>query len=280
MRSGEAGRQWNGPARTHFSGSRPETAPGGNHHAPWGLTSRSRSDPPEPPQRAQAQPPPSARPPPSPASLFPRRHKTPNKTLKEGQLVPKISGCRRWGLTATSTLCFCPRNWMAKRTTGYSATSPCTHLTRTMQLISNASGWTRLWWIEVWLQPESTKAQYVPPLILTGIWYPPAWLGAACGTSGTRTKVPTSITGHRSIKWPGSPQRQQAGPGFPATPVAGRRTRNWRGETGETGPAAGLGPADPASRPWALAAVDSGAGPPSIGAGLGEPRRHGTWGGK
>ncbi len=133
-----------------------------------------------------------------------------------------------------------------------------------MQLISNASGWTRLWWIEVWLQPESTKAQYVPPLILTGIWYPPAWSGAACGTSGTRTRVPTSITGHRSIKWPGSPQRQQAGPGFPATPVAGRGTRNWRGETEETGPAAGLGPADPASRPWALAAVDSGAGPPLL----------------
>ncbi len=185
-------------------------------------------------------------------------HKTPNKTLKEGQLVPKISGCRRWGLTATSTLCFCPRNWMAKRTTGYYATSPCTHLTRTMQLISNASGWTRLWWIEVWLQPESTKAQYVPPLILTGIWYPPAWSGAACGASGTRTNVPTSITGQRSIKWPGSPQRQQAGPGFPATLVAGRGTRNWRGETGGTGIAA----ADPASLAWALAAVDSGAGPP------------------
>ncbi len=162
-----------------------------------------------------------------PGFSFPQEasaHKTPNKILNEGQLVPKISGCRRWGLTATSTLCFCPRNWMAKRTTGYSATSPCTHLTRTMQLISNASGWTRLWWIEVWLQPESTKAQYVPPLILTGIWYPPAWSGAACGTSGTRTRVPTSITGHRSIKWPGSPQRQQAGPvdkmaRVPATPT-------------------------------------------------------------
>ncbi len=52
------------------------------------------------------------------------------------------------------------------------------------------------------------------PLILTGIWYPPAWSGAACGASGTRTNVPTSITGQRSIKWPGSPQRQQASPGL------------------------------------------------------------------
>ncbi len=32
-------------------------------------------------------------------------HKTPNKILNAGQLVPKISGCRRRGLTATSTLC-------------------------------------------------------------------------------------------------------------------------------------------------------------------------------
>ncbi len=68
-------------------------------------------------------------------------HKTPNKILNAGQLVPKISGCRRRGLTATSTLCFCPRNWIANSTTtGYFTTSPCTHLTRTMQLLSNASG--------------------------------------------------------------------------------------------------------------------------------------------
>ncbi len=86
-------------------------------------------------------------------------HKTPNTILNAGQLVPKISGCRRRGLTATSTLCFCPRNWMVNSTTGYVTTSPCTHLTRTMQLLSNASGWIRLWWIEVWLHPESTKAQ-------------------------------------------------------------------------------------------------------------------------
>ncbi len=95
-----------------------------------------------------------------PGFSFPQEasaHKTPNKTLNEGQLVPKISGCRRWGLTATSTLCFCPRNWMAKCTTGYSATSPCTHFTQTMQLVSNASGWTRLWWIEVWLLVESRE---------------------------------------------------------------------------------------------------------------------------
>ncbi len=97
-----------------------------------------------------------------PGFSFPQEastHKTPNKTLNAGQLVPKISGCRRWGLTATSTLCFCPRNWIVNSTTGYFTTSPCTHLTRTMQLLSNASGGIRLWWIEVWLHPESTKAQ-------------------------------------------------------------------------------------------------------------------------
>ncbi len=81
---------------------------------------------------------------------------------------------------------------------------------------------------------------------------PPAWSGAACGASRTRTSVPTSITGQRSIKWPGSPQRQQAGPGFPATLVAGRGTRNWRGDTGGTGLVAALGLADPASLAWAL----------------------------
>ncbi len=51
-----------------------------------------------------------------PASLFRRRHphtKLPIKFLNAGQLVPKISGCRRRGLTATSTLCFCPEiGWL------------------------------------------------------------------------------------------------------------------------------------------------------------------------
>ncbi len=92
----------------------------------------------------------------------------------------------------------------------------------------------------------------VPPLILTGIWYPPAWPGAACGASITRTSVPTSITGYQSIKWSGSPQRQQAG------------TRNWRGETGGTGTDAVLRLADPAPLTWVLMPADSGAGPPLL----------------
>ncbi len=57
-------------------------------------------------------------------------------------------------------------------------------------------------------------------------------------------------------------QRQQAGPGFPATLVAGSGTRNWRGDPGGTGMSAELGLADPASLAWALPAADSGAGPP------------------
>ncbi len=64
------------------------------------------------------------------------------------------------------------------------------------------------------------------------------------------------------MKWPGSPQRQQAGLGFPATLVAGSGTRNWRGDPGGTGISAELGLADPASLAWALPAADSGAGPP------------------
>ncbi len=44
-------------------------------------------------------------------------HKNPNKYLNAGQLVPKISGCRRCWLTATSTLCFCPLNWIARSIT-------------------------------------------------------------------------------------------------------------------------------------------------------------------
>ncbi len=89
-RIGEAGRQWNGLDRKHFSGTRPETAPGENHHAPGGLASRSRSVPLVLPQRAPAQP---------------RAH---------DRFPPRLffsPGVRRWGLTATSTLCFCPRNW-------------------------------------------------------------------------------------------------------------------------------------------------------------------------
>ncbi len=64
------------------------------------------------------------------------------------------------------------------------------------------------------------------------------------------------------MKWPGSPQRQQAGPGFPATLVAGSGPRNWRGDPGGKGKSAELGLADPASLAWALTAADSGAGPP------------------
>ncbi len=60
----------------------------------------------------------------------------------------------------------------------------------------------------------------------------------------------------------GSPQRQQAGPGFPATLVAGSGPRNWRGDPGGTGKSAELGLADPACLAWALTAADSGAGPP------------------
>ncbi len=162
MRTGEAGRQWNGPGRTRFLATRPGTAPGENQSRSVriSLSTALRS-----PGAASA----------GPGSASPVRttaspsgfsftqeastHKTPNKILNAGQLVPKISGCRRRGLTATSTLCFCPRNWIATSTTGYFTTCPCTHLTRTMQLLSNASGWIRLWWIEVWLHPESTKAQ-------------------------------------------------------------------------------------------------------------------------
>ncbi len=144
MRSGEAGRQWNGPVRTHFSGSRPETCSRGksSRSVRIDLSIAFR-----PPGAASASPG-SASPRahgrlPSPGS-FPQEasaHKTPNKILNEGQLVPKISGCRRWGVNRPPPhYAFVPEIGWLKRTTGYSATSPCTHLTRTMQLISNASG--------------------------------------------------------------------------------------------------------------------------------------------
>ncbi len=54
-----------------------------------------------------------------PSFYFPQEastHINPDKILNAGQLVPKISGC--CGLTATSTLCFCHRNWIAKSNTG------------------------------------------------------------------------------------------------------------------------------------------------------------------
>ncbi len=87
--------------------------------------------------------------------------------------------------------------------------------------------------MEVWLQPESTKAWYVPPLILTGIWYCPAWSGAAPGESGTRTSNPTSIIGQWSWKCPGSPHLQQAGPGLTASPAAEGWARDCRREYSE-----------------------------------------------
>ncbi len=57
--------------------------------------------------------------------------------VNAGQSVPKISGCLRWELTATSTLCISPRNVIDTGTKGYSTTSPCTHLTLTLRLVSN-----------------------------------------------------------------------------------------------------------------------------------------------
>ncbi len=213
-----------------------------------------------------------------PGFSFPQEasaHKTPNKTLNEGQLVPKISGCWRWGLTATSTLCFCPRNWMAKCTTGYSATSPCTHLTRTMQLVSNNSGWTRLWWIEVWLQPESTKAQYVPPLILTGIWYPPAWSGAACGAEPGMSPPPSPD--NRIDKVARVPATPAGRPRLPRHPSGGKGDKElaWRHRGNGTSRGVRAGRPLP---PWRGLSRPSTPEPalPSIGAGLGEPRRHGT----
>ncbi len=130
--------------------------------------------------------------------------------------------------------------------------SLCTHLTLTLRLISNALCCIRLWWMEVWLQPESTKTWYVPPLILTGIWYCPAWSGAAPGESGTRTSNPTSIMGQWSWKCPGSPHLQQAGPGLTAAPAAEEWARDCRRE--DDGDAVGSGPPPRRGRrsPWPL----------------------------
>lgn len=47
-------------------------------------------------------------------------------------------------------------------------------------------------------------------------------------------RVPTSFTGHLSIKFCGSPQRQQGSPFLPATLVAGNGSRNWHGKSGGT----------------------------------------------
>ncbi len=69
-----------------------------------------------------------------------------------------------------------------------------------------------------------------PDLILTGIWYCPAWSGAAPGESGTRTSNPTSIMGQWSWKCPGSPHLQQVGPGLTAAPAAEGWARDCRRE--------------------------------------------------
>ncbi len=82
--------------------------------------------------------------------------------------------------------------------------------------------------------------------LLTGIWYMPAWSEAACGVSKTRISVPTSITRHQSIKCPGSPQRQQAGPDLTAALGAGSGSSDWRGESGGMGTDEVLELADPA----------------------------------
>ncbi len=129
MRTGEAGRQWNGPGRTRFLDSSWGCSRGKSlRSVRISLSTALRS-----PGAASAGPG-SASPVRTAASpsgfSFPQEastHKTPNKILNAGQLVPKISGCRRRGLTATCTLCFCPRNWIANSTTGYFTTSPCTH---------------------------------------------------------------------------------------------------------------------------------------------------------
>ncbi len=45
-------------------------------------------------------------------------HTIPNNWVKAGQSVPKISGCLRWELTATSILCIFPRNLIDTGTKG------------------------------------------------------------------------------------------------------------------------------------------------------------------
>lgn len=48
--------------------------------------------------------------------------------------------------------------------------------------------------MEVWLHPKSTKAVYVPPFILAGIWYSPSRLKAMIGVAGTRISALNSFT--------------------------------------------------------------------------------------
>ncbi len=99
--------------------------------------------------------------------------------------------------------------------------SPCTHLTLTLRPVSNALCCIRLWWMEIWLQPESTKAWYVPP------WYSKvygtAWLdrGQPPGSRGPGPAIPPPSwdSGPESAPDPASP----AGRPRPYRRPSGRR---------------------------------------------------------
>ncbi|XP_051557196.1 uncharacterized protein LOC127442894 isoform X4 [Myxocyprinus asiaticus] len=85
------------------------------------------------------------------------------------------------------------------------------------------------------LKNEDTEEQ-------RGIRYTPTQSGVACGASGIWNNAPTSITGHQSWKYPGSPQLQQTGPGFAPTAANsstwGEERRETEGTGGLTNPSA------------------------------------------
>lgn len=76
-----------------------------------------------------------------------------------GWFVPRITG---W-VTNCCLKSICPQNLIMTDATGYPCILPCTHLIFTNCTVPNASPWTRIWWTEIWLQPDSTNAWYVTP---------------------------------------------------------------------------------------------------------------------
>ncbi len=161
----------------------------------------------------------------------------------------------------------CPRNWMAKSITGYlphprvcTAPAPCSsYPTPLVEL--GFDGWG-LVTPEVHQSPISTPLNTHRYLVQAGL------IGGGLRAVRNPDQCPYLITGHRSIKCPGSPQRQQAGPDFPAALVAGSGSRFWRGESEGPDSGSAVGPVGPAPLGQDLKPPDSGAGPPLSGVGL------------
>lgn len=121
----------------------------------------------------------------------------PNRLLLNcGQSVPRIKGCIRIKLDATFILSFLLLYLILQQHCGIFLYVPMYTLVLHPLCLQQCPGRTRVWWIKVWVQPESTISWRVSPKHLTGMVYILPGLGEGVGGLVTRTTCPTSVSRH------------------------------------------------------------------------------------